>query len=204
MTPDEIVASYRTAANKPHQITVLADLNMCSRPEMREILVALGVLDGTAESEGKLDKALAMKLYQEKKNDREIGEACGVTAASIAYWRNQEGLPPNAKPGNPKAKRKPGQTKPPMGPGTEMEVLTGEAEPERQDAELIKAPTDPVEAVLGRPAALSCGVLAEVLRLLPEDRVVLVDGSPVVRAEMRGGLTGTRLQLYTERGVAHG
>lgn len=204
MTPDEIVTSYRAAANKPHQITVLADLNMCSRLEMREILVALGVLDGTAESEGKLDKALALKLYQEKKNDREIGEACGVTPASIAYWRNKEGLPPNVKPGNPKAKRKPGQTKPPMGPGAEMAALTGETEPERPAPEPVKAPLDPVEAVLGGPAALSCGVLVEMLRFLPEDRVVLVDGSPVVRAEMRGGLTGPRLQLYTERGVTHG
>lgn len=43
MTPGEIVASYRQAANKNNQIGVLADLNVCSKDDIIEVLAAQGV-----------------------------------------------------------------------------------------------------------------------------------------------------------------
>lgn len=43
MTPGEIVASYRQAANKNNQIGVLADLNVCSKAEIVDVLTEQGV-----------------------------------------------------------------------------------------------------------------------------------------------------------------
>lgn len=43
MTPGEIVASYRQAANKNNQLRVLADLNVCSKDDIIEVLAAQGV-----------------------------------------------------------------------------------------------------------------------------------------------------------------
>lgn len=42
MSNEEIVVSYRTAASPAKQIGVLAELNTCSREEIREILTAAG------------------------------------------------------------------------------------------------------------------------------------------------------------------
>lgn len=44
MTVDEIVTSYRQAKNPQLQIGVLADLNVCSRKEIKELLTAAGAL----------------------------------------------------------------------------------------------------------------------------------------------------------------
>lgn len=43
MTPGEIVASYRQAANKNNQIGVLANLNVCSKAEIVDVLTEQGV-----------------------------------------------------------------------------------------------------------------------------------------------------------------
>lgn len=44
MTVDEIVTSYRQARNPQTQIGVLADLNVCSRKEIKELLMEAGAL----------------------------------------------------------------------------------------------------------------------------------------------------------------
>lgn len=44
MTVDEIVTSYRQAKNPQLQIGVLADLNVCTRKEIKDLLVEAGVL----------------------------------------------------------------------------------------------------------------------------------------------------------------
>lgn len=43
MTPGEIVTSYRQAANPVDQLRVLADLNVCSKDDIIEVLAAQGV-----------------------------------------------------------------------------------------------------------------------------------------------------------------
>lgn len=43
MTPGEIVTSYRQAANPVTQLRVLADLNVCSKDDIIEVLAAQGV-----------------------------------------------------------------------------------------------------------------------------------------------------------------
>ena len=42
MTPAEIAADYRQAKTKTKQITILADLNSCSKDEIKEILLQQG------------------------------------------------------------------------------------------------------------------------------------------------------------------
>ncbi len=44
MTVDEIVTSYRQAKNPQLQIGVLADLNVCTRKEIKDLLAEAGVL----------------------------------------------------------------------------------------------------------------------------------------------------------------
>lgn len=43
MTPEEIVRSYREALDKKHQLEVLADLNVCSKEVIRQVLIENGV-----------------------------------------------------------------------------------------------------------------------------------------------------------------
>lgn len=56
MTPGEIVTSYRQAANPVAQLRVLADLNVCSKDDIIEVLTAQGVevkkKSGTSPEEG--------------------------------------------------------------------------------------------------------------------------------------------------------
>lgn len=44
MTVEEIVRSYREAKDKEAQLEILADLNVCSKEEIRRVLVEGGVL----------------------------------------------------------------------------------------------------------------------------------------------------------------
>lgn len=44
MTVDEIVTSYRQARNQQTQIGVLADLNVCTRKEIKDLLAEAGAL----------------------------------------------------------------------------------------------------------------------------------------------------------------
>lgn len=177
MTDHEIKMSYLDAADKRGQLKVIAQLNGTTVPKILAKLRALGVED-LPEPQSRIDHELALALYSQNLRDSEIAAQLGCTQNAVRNWRLANDLPAVKRRGKP----------PKVLPMPEIEP---EPEP----------PADPVESVLGRPPALSCGVLVEMLRFLPDDRVVLVDGSPVVRAEMRGGLTGPRLQLYTEKGL---
>lgn len=44
MTPGEIALEYRLASDKSKQMTILADLNLCSRDDIRKILIEEGAL----------------------------------------------------------------------------------------------------------------------------------------------------------------
>lgn len=61
---------------------------------------------GVSRSEyKKIDKAAALKLHKEGKNDGEIARAFGCTPAAVRFWRKSYGLPPNCAPGNPSFKK---------------------------------------------------------------------------------------------------
>lgn len=109
MSAAEITTSYRTAKNQQMQIGILADLNLCSKEEMREVLVQLGVLEPAKKSPRagrkplKLDEEKARALWDSGANDQEIAEAVGVSKSCIQRWREREELV------RPRGKRK--QTK---------------------------------------------------------------------------------------------
>lgn len=50
MSAREIALSYKTAKDKKNQITVLADLNCCSKDEIKNILAAEGITVVTSKS----------------------------------------------------------------------------------------------------------------------------------------------------------
>ena len=51
----------------------------------------------------KIDKAVARKMYDEGKKDREIAEFFHCTPSSVAQWRKAYGLPSKYRPVNRKA-----------------------------------------------------------------------------------------------------
>ena len=99
MTVDEIVTSYRQARNRQTQIGVLADLNVCTRKEIRELLAEAGVLSPPAPETAKkggrpisFDAELAHRLWAEGLTDAEIAEKLGIPVERFAKWRQRVGL----------------------------------------------------------------------------------------------------------------
>lgn len=106
MSAQEIATSYRTAKNQQMQIGILADLNLCSKEEMREVLVQLGVLEPAKKSPRagrkplKFDEEKARTLWDSGADDQEIAKAVGVSKSCIQRWREREALT------RPRGKRK--------------------------------------------------------------------------------------------------
>lgn len=96
MTADEIVTSYRQAKNPQLQIGVLADLNVCSRKEIKELLTAAGVLAAPPEKKGgrpvTFDTEQARRLWDEGLTDTEIAAQLGVPVPRFVGWRRRVGL----------------------------------------------------------------------------------------------------------------
>lgn len=46
----------------------------------------------------RLDKEMALDLYNRGLCDRDIAEECGVKSATVGEWRRKQGLPPNKPP----------------------------------------------------------------------------------------------------------
>ena len=109
MTDAEIAHSFRTAANQQKQVNVLADLNCCSKREMKEKLEELGFsLTSPAQKKEKtsgtprrfrcLDEARAMALYRDGLTDLDMADCLGVSVTTVGTWRRQQGLAPNETP----------------------------------------------------------------------------------------------------------
>ncbi len=96
MTVDEIVTSYRQARNQQTQIGVLADLNVCTRKEIKDLLAEAGVLEAPLENKvGRpmtFDTELARRLWSEGLTDTEIALQLGIPVVRFARWRQRVGL----------------------------------------------------------------------------------------------------------------
>ena len=96
MTVEEIVTSYRQAKNPQLQIGVLADLNVCTRKEIKDLLAEAGVLKAPPENKGgrpvTFDTELARRLWGEGLTDTEIAAQLGIPVVRFAKWRQRVGL----------------------------------------------------------------------------------------------------------------
>lgn len=70
MTENEIVRDFRTAKKKREQIGILADLNACSREQIREILLRNGISEAELPSKPGRRRAEETEVFQQqiKKN----------------------------------------------------------------------------------------------------------------------------------------
>ena len=96
MTVEEIVTSYRQAKNPQLQIGVLADLNVCTRKEIKDLLAEAGALKAPPENKGgrpvTFDTELARRLWGEGLTDTEIAAQLGIPVVRFAKWRQRVGL----------------------------------------------------------------------------------------------------------------
>lgn len=118
MSAGEIAQSYREAKDQEMQVGILADLNLCTKEEMEEILRGLGLRQQKEKKHrGRavtFDTAKAHALWDEGRSDEEIAAALDVPVGRFREWRRREGLmmherkktSPEAKP-KPTAKPKP-------------------------------------------------------------------------------------------------
>lgn len=96
MTVEEIVTSYRQAKNQQTQIGVLADLNVCTRKEIKELLTEAGALQPPPESKAgrpvTFDTEEARRLWDEGLPDAEIAARLEIPTVRFAKWRQRVGL----------------------------------------------------------------------------------------------------------------
>lgn len=96
MTVDEIVTSYRQARNRQTQIGVLADLNVCTRKEIEDLLAEAGALKAPPEKKGgrpaTFDTEEARRLWDEGLPDAEIAARLEIPVVRFAKWRQRVGL----------------------------------------------------------------------------------------------------------------
>lgn len=101
MDETEICNSYSEAMDKRKQRGVLADLNVCSKQEIDQILQKHGLLEPEPKRRvpnRKIDNEKAYELHQAGKTDKEIAETFGSSIASVEKWRDRNGLPKNQGP----------------------------------------------------------------------------------------------------------
>ncbi len=95
MAEADIVASYRQAAKPADQIKVLADLNVCSKARIIEVLRRAGVeLPSKAKRKAPqhFSRDEARTLYDEGLDDKEMSERLGVSVQTVVKWRCDNGL----------------------------------------------------------------------------------------------------------------
>lgn len=133
---EEIVRSYRMAADPKKQIKVLAELNACSVREIRQVLVGEGVLPRETEIpeeprkavKKRFDEETARMLYEEGLDDATIAKATGTAAHTVAKWRSRNGL--RKKVRKPRMKKNvdvPGPKPSEEAPGVQKIPIVGEA-----------------------------------------------------------------------------
>lgn len=191
---EEIVRSYRMAADPKKQIKVLAELNACSVKEIRQVLVGEGVLPRETEvpeepkkaARKRFDEAVARMLYEEGLDDAAIAKETGMTAHTVAKWRSRNGLRKKA--------RKPRMKKQVDVPSTKP----SEAEPDVQKIPIVGEAVEVTEPDFTKSAAPEPRtVTVEELRALLEDAckgglgecAVLVEGTALEPEKKKGEFT---------------
>ena len=90
------MTSYRQAKNQQTQIGVLADLNVCTRKEIKELLTEAGALQQPPESKAgrpvTFDTEEARRLWDEGLPDAEIAARLEIPTVRFAKWRQRVGL----------------------------------------------------------------------------------------------------------------
>ena len=132
MSAQEIKTSYMQAANRKAQIGVLADLNACSKQDIKDILKAIGapVDDEKYHKWTTLEDARLKELLEAGCSQKEIGEQMGLRATQIhsrlsllgltEKKRRADGEPKPERPvsreeNKPKEEAEEGVPLPPMG-----------------------------------------------------------------------------------------
>lgn len=86
MTPQDISyirMSYREAPDKPHQITILSQLNDCTKDDIKAIVKDIN------------PKNNMCRLYDSGMIDKLIAARCGCSTYYVFKWRKDNKLPSN-------------------------------------------------------------------------------------------------------------
>ena len=88
MTVEEIVRSYREAADKAHQLRVLADLNVCKPEVIRQVLLDRGVKPQELPRQRKKKVSVAavtaeVKAYEADRKAALVNEALSVLRTKL-------------------------------------------------------------------------------------------------------------------------
>lgn len=131
MTRDEIITSYRNAANRDTQVKVLAELNICPKKVIISILTDAGVYEvpkpstrpkkrkppidpsdipkidcrGHRQRTNEEKTAMFKPLYDKGLSDTEIADLCHVAKTTVWKWRDINHFPANKHQGNQGGKR---------------------------------------------------------------------------------------------------
>ena len=100
MSDFEIVRDYRHAKNQVGQVQILADMNLCSKKEIENVLEKCGVKVLRADTPEEKQQSI-LYLYNQGKDDEEIATLIGMKPSSVGTMRVKLGLKKHKK------KRKP-------------------------------------------------------------------------------------------------
>lgn len=100
MSAQEIVTSYKTAADPKKQIGILAELNACTVGEIEAVLIQLGAMEKSDRRKPhpravQVDGDKARELLAQGLTDEETADALGVGLGKFRDWRRGEGIRPN-------------------------------------------------------------------------------------------------------------
>lgn len=100
MSAQEIVTSYKTAADPKKQIRTLAELNACTAGEIEAVLIQLGAMEKSDRKRPhpravQVDGDKARELLAQGLTDEETADALGVGLGKFRDWRRGEGIRPN-------------------------------------------------------------------------------------------------------------
>lgn len=100
MSAQEIVTSYKTAAEPKKQIRILAELNACTVGEIEEVLLQLGAMEKSDRRKPhpravQVDGDKARELLAQGLTDEETAAALGVGLGKFRDWRRGAGIRPN-------------------------------------------------------------------------------------------------------------
>ena len=96
MSDFEIVRDYRHAKNKVEQVQILADMNLCSKEEIEDVLEQGGVMVLRADTPEEKRQSV-FYLYHKGIDDEEIATLIGLKPSSVGQIRVKLGLKKHKK-----------------------------------------------------------------------------------------------------------